>query len=379
MANSYIVQQASQVAIGAASVTVAFPQALTAGNPIIVAIVALDTGAAVSADHNESSFSPWTYGSVTDTQGHNVYDVGGESLRITGDRTNGHTIYKGVTYCSPFFGNGALPGGNNSVTFTFNPISTAANCIVGVAVFELSDGGNADAGLANDTSADQSVNTTWPVADGLPGGLNWDGNAGTGFFLAGGVFQKRIPGSELTGGPAVTDSPAFDLALAATAALNATKSTIGAQAVLSSNTAASGNTATPFGNTPGSSAIIAAASAGASFPLYNTPLAQQPAPIPSVAPGSYSGSQSVTLSSLSSTAIYYTTDGSTPTTSSTRYTSAITVSASMTIKAIAAGSGLSNSSIMGAQYTITGGGGGGSSSVFLGSVTIVSSVPSGKM
>ncbi len=282
-----------------------------------------------------------------------------------------------VTYCSPFFGNGALPGGNNSVTFTFNPISTAANCIVGVAVFELSDGGNADAGLANDTSADQSVNTTWPVADGLPGGLNWDGNAGTGFFLAGGVFTND--GSELTGGPAVTDSPAFDLALhAATAALNATKSTIGAQAVLSSNTAASGNTATPFGNTPGSSAIIAAASAGASFPLYNTPLAQQPAPIPSVAPGSYSGSQSVTLSSLSSTAIYYTTDGSTPTTSSTRYTSAITVSASMTIKAIAAGSGLSNSSIMGAQYTITGGGGGGSSSVFLGSVTIVSSVPSGK-
>lgn len=70
--------------------------------------------------------------------------------------------------------------------------------------------------------------------------------------------------------------------------------------------------------------------------------------------GSYTGSQSVTLATATSGAdIYYTTDGSAPTTSSTKYSAAITVSATATIKAIAVKEGWNDSSVLTAAYTIS--------------------------
>jgi hypothetical protein len=55
--------------------------------------------------------------------------------------------------------------------------------------------------------------------------------------------------------------------------------------------------------------------------------------------------------------MYYTTDGSTPTTGSTLYTGAIPVNSSLTIKVLAVATGYANSAIASAAYTITGGGG----------------------
>ena len=79
-----------------------------------------------------------------------------------------------------------------------------------------------------------------------------------------------------------------------------------------------------------------------------------PAPSFSLAAGSYYGSQTVTLSdSNSSATIYYTTNGTTPTTSSTKYSAAITVSATETINAMAVVSGYSQSVMATAAYTIT--------------------------
>jgi N-acetylneuraminic acid mutarotase len=73
----------------------------------------------------------------------------------------------------------------------------------------------------------------------------------------------------------------------------------------------------------------------------------------SVAAGTYTSAQSVTLSDASPSAtIYYTTDGSTPTVSSAVYSSFITVSATETIQAIATSEGLSASSVASATYTI---------------------------
>jgi hypothetical protein len=71
------------------------------------------------------------------------------------------------------------------------------------------------------------------------------------------------------------------------------------------------------------------------------------------APGTYTSAQSVTISDATSGAtIYYTTDGSTPNTSSTKYAGPITVSSTETLQAIAAAAGDSNSAVATALYTI---------------------------
>ena len=65
---------------------------------------------------------------------------------------------------------------------------------------------------------------------------------------------------------------------------------------------------------------------------------------------------SVTIScSTEGAKIYYTTDGSDPTASSTEYTAAISVTAAVTLKAIAVKSGMNDSAVASASYTISSG------------------------
>ena len=78
-----------------------------------------------------------------------------------------------------------------------------------------------------------------------------------------------------------------------------------------------------------------------------------PAPTFSPAPGVYASGQSVTISdSLSGAAIYYTTDGTVPTTNSTLYKGSITVTSSLTLQAVAVASGYDESSVSTGTYTI---------------------------
>jgi len=73
----------------------------------------------------------------------------------------------------------------------------------------------------------------------------------------------------------------------------------------------------------------------------------------SVAPGTYTTPQSVAITDTTAgVAIYYTTNGSAPTSSSTLYSSPIAVSSTETINAIAVGGGFGNSGVATALYTI---------------------------
>jgi hypothetical protein len=81
--------------------------------------------------------------------------------------------------------------------------------------------------------------------------------------------------------------------------------------------------------------------------------AQTALPTFSSAAGTYTGAQSISISSTTAGAtIYYSIDGSAPTTSSTIYNGPITVSANETIKAIAVASGYFNSLTATAAYVI---------------------------
>ncbi len=69
--------------------------------------------------------------------------------------------------------------------------------------------------------------------------------------------------------------------------------------------------------------------------------------------GTFSAPQPVTLTDRSpGVTIYYTTDGSTPTTASTQYTGPITVSTTTTVKSIAVGGGYGASTVASGTYTI---------------------------
>ena len=70
-------------------------------------------------------------------------------------------------------------------------------------------------------------------------------------------------------------------------------------------------------------------------------------------PGTYATPQSVTISDATrASAIFYTTDGTTPTTGSAQFNGPIMVNSTETIQAIAAAFGLSNSPVVTATYTI---------------------------
>src|SRR5665213_3909377 len=107
-------------------------------------------------------------------------------------------------------------------------------------------------------------------------------------------------------------------------------------------------------------AVSADATTYVSFTMASSAVA---APTFTSPAGGYGSAQSVTISTTTTGAsIRYTTDGSTPTsTVGTVYSGPVSVSSSLTLKAIAYEAGMTDSSVASATYTISSGGGGGPS------------------
>lgn len=94
------------------------------------------------------------------------------------------------------------------------------------------------------------------------------------------------------------------------------------------------------------------------YPFLVTSAQQQlqPAATPVISPngGTFTTGQTVTIADATNGAnIFYTTDGTTPSTSSTPYSGSFSVNASETVEAIATATGLSQSAVASAVFTIT--------------------------
>jgi hypothetical protein len=112
--------------------------------------------------------------------------------------------------------------------------------------------------------------------------------------------------------------------------------TISATTTVSAIAVASGYTTSPV-----SSAVY----------TISTPTAATPTVSP--AAGSYTSAQTVTLADTTAGAvIYYTTNGTTPSTASSKYTAPFSVTATTTVKALATATGYTNSAVVSATFTI---------------------------
>src|SRR5690349_14049159 len=96
------------------------------------------------------------------------------------------------------------------------------------------------------------------------------------------------------------------------------------------------------------------ATATAQWPRAPSPSQLPPRPSPRrPETGTYTSAKSVSITdSTAGAAIYYTTDGTVPTTASNLYSGPITVASTETLKAIAAANGYSNSAVATGAFTI---------------------------
>jgi hypothetical protein len=227
--------------------------------------------------------------------------------------------------------------GNGSGGFTAGPVLPVGQGPFGVTTGDFNGDGKTDIAVAN------KIDNTVSVLFG-----NGDGTFQAQQVLAVGNSPANTVAGNFTGHGNV------DLAVTNTAdnTVSILPSLISrtANATVTNVTISNAGTNLVEASYPGDGNYAASVSA----PTSSLAAAGQTAtPTFSPAGGTYASTQSVTIADATSgAAIYYTTDGSTPSTSSTKYTVPITVSSSETIRAVALAPGSTLSAINPASYTI---------------------------
>ncbi len=218
-----------------------------------------------------------------------------------------------------------------------------------------------------ETPTPTSTPTPTPVSDTSAPSFA-SGYPMAGAAQAAGSRQAQLLVQANEGGTAYYVVVAKDAAAPSTAQVIAGQDSTGAAALAAGNSAFSANsalnlttTALPADDTAYDAYVVVRDSSGnATAPVkvaIQTPMPQQiTVAMPTATPGSTTVTES-TYVSLSTTtegaSIYYTTDGSTPTESSTLYAAQIHITETTTIKAIGVLAGAVNSEVMTATYTMT--------------------------
>jgi hypothetical protein len=219
---------------------------------------------------------------------------------------------------------------------------------------------------AGDSPSTRGWPVTWTGKDGnlwVFGGGGYDANNAV--AILNDLWVYGLSGPPATAPPQTVAPPTFSLAAGTYGTVQSVTladATPGAKIYYTTDGLAASSYSSTYSSpisVTSSETIEAVATAGGyvnSAPVSATYVLNLPptaTPTFNVPGGTYQSAQTVTVSDTTpGAAIYYTTNGATPTTGSTIYNGAITVSASETIEAIAVANGYSASAVASATYTI---------------------------
>jgi hypothetical protein len=191
---------------------------------------------------------------------------------------------------------------------------------------------NAGEGVDSTGQYSDGASPTTPFVDMTSSGIN---------LHSGGIFQVHLSYSSTSLAMTITDVTNED-------EFSTTFTNVNIPSTIGGNTGYVGFT----GGTGGETAIQEIIG----FSYVSGPASTPQAATPAISPaaGSYPSSVAVSITdSTGGSTIYYTTNGTTPTTSSAKYAGAFTLTSSATVQAIAAASGFTNSAVASAAYTVT--------------------------
>jgi predicted CXXCH cytochrome family protein len=249
------------------------------------------------------------------------------------------------------------PGDNSASTPTFTPAAgtyyttqsvTIADTTPGVTIYYNTDGTtppNSTSTIYSGTPIPVTANTTIHAVAVGSGGL---GNS----LMASATYTIQTPAPILSPAPGTFTTPQSVTLTDATPGVTFYYTTNG-----TTPTTASTQYTAAIPLSAGTTIQAIAVGVNGTSPIttgaysFNFPAAAVPTFSPS--PGTYTGTQTVTFSDKTpGVTIYYTTNGTTPTTSSTQYSGPITVSANTTINAYAVGVGYTPSQLSTGSYVI---------------------------